>query len=159
MVQEFKLKSFKIDAFGGVDCKYAVKETADDGEITEQDFHIKSSRPVHADLEALFSGDLTKAVAHILDTTDDVAALELGKCRLFPDGIAFAGKDDNVGLSITGYRQTEHGRVRFKVPRVKYLQGVDDVCAWLTVFADAVVNEVHAYLFEGKIAETEVFGE
>lgn len=156
MEQKFELKSFKIDPFFGVDCKYRLSETENEV-TTEQDFHVKISRPIHADLENLFLRDLRRILAKIINTTEDLADIDLGRSRLYPFGISFAGKGDNVGILIYGERHTKFGRIKFKTPRIKYLTGESDVCAELTKFADAVKAEIQAYLFESKSAELEVF--
>ncbi len=158
MESTFELKSFKLEA-AGADCKYNIIETDDDGARTEQEFHTKIARPVHLDLINLFEKDLTAVVADIFDNTEITASLQLGNVRIVPDGIAFAGKNDNVGIAITGYYQTRFGKVRFKIPRVKYLTSDSDACVKLTAFADKIVNEVHAYLFENKVAKLETFDE
>jgi hypothetical protein len=158
MESTFELKSFKLEA-AGADVKYNVTEVDDDGVETEQEFHTKIARPVHPDLLALFERDLTAVVADIFDNTEITASLALGHVRVFPDGIAFAGKNDNVGIAITGHYDTKFGKVRFKIPRVKYLTSDADACVKLTKFAGEIVNEVHAYLFENKSAKLETFGE
>ena len=158
MESTFELKSFKLEA-AGADVKYNVTEVDDNGVETEQEFHTKIARPVHPDLLTLFAGDLTAVVADIFDNTEITASLALGGVRIVPDGIAFAGKNDNVGIAISGYYETKFGKVRFKIPRVKYLTSDADACVKLTAFADKIVNEVHAYLFDNKCAKLETFGE
>lgn len=157
MEKTFELKMFKIGT--GVDCKYRVSETDDDGVVTEQEFHVKVSKPIHPDLRHLFDFDLAEIVAGILDNTEYSAALQTGNFPIDVTGISFAGKNDNIGISILGERRTRYGRVTFKTPRIKYKTGDSDVCAKLTVFADAIVSEVYAYLFENKTEEMDVFGE
>lgn len=158
MEKTFELKMFKIGMFG-VDCKYRISETDDDGVVTENDYHVKVSRPTHPDLDNLFSKDLVEIVANIFDTTDDLAAFETGTSRIVPTGVLFAGKNDNIGISIIGERQTKFGKVTFKTPRIKYKTSDSDVAAKLTVFADKIVDEAHEYLFENKTSEMGVFGE
>ena len=159
MEKTFELKNLKLTMFGGVDCKYQISETSDEGVTTENDYHVKVSRQIHPDLENLFAKDLTDIVAHILDNTQYMTDEELGIKEIYPTAISFAGKNDNIGISIAGFIQTECGRVTFKTPRIKYLIGESDISAKLTVFADKVVEETHAYLFDNKTAELEVFGE
>ena len=159
MEKTFELKTFKIGMFG-VDCKYKICETEDDGTKTENEYHIKVSRPIHPDLENLFAKDLTAIVAEILDNTEYMAEPELsGDSRIVPTGITFAGKDDNICISILGTIATKFGRVTFKTPRIKYKTSQSDVAVKLTVWADKIVEESHAYLFENKTAEMDVFGE
>lgn len=159
MEKTFELKTFKIGMFG-VDCKYILAETADDGVKTENEYHVKVSRPIHPDLEALFEKDLTAIVAKILDNTEYLAAVEgVGYNPIKPTAISFAGQNDNIGISIQGTIDTKFGRVTFKTPRIKYQTSESAVAADLTVFADKIVDEAHAYLFENKAAELETFGE
>ena len=148
MEQEFELKSFKLDVLGA-ECKYVLTETDDEGVTTEQEHNVKIARPVHNDLIRQFVnlGDIVREIFGIHEM--DVLA----------GAITFAGKGDNIGLGIAGNISTKMGAAKFKIPRIKYLTGESEVCAKLTVFADAVVNEVYAYLFENKSAKMEVFGE
>ena len=158
MEKTFELRSLKVGMFG-VDCKYRISETDDNGSVTENEYHVKVSRPMHPDFEALFSRDLTAIATEIFNNTEYSAELEMGVSKIVPTGIAFAGKNDNIGISIIGNIETAFGRVTFKTPRIKYKTSEKDVAAKLTVFADKIVEETHAYLFEDKTAEMGVFGE
>lgn len=153
MEETFELKSFKLDPWGGAEVKYKISTTDENEMTTEQEYHVKVTRRVHPDLEALFSKDLTAIVADILDNTEITASLELGNVRIFPTGVSFAGKNDNIGMGICGQYRTKAGRVIFKIPRIKYITGENPYCVLMTVFADKLVSEVHAYLFEGKEGE------
>lgn len=158
MEKTFELRSLKVGMFG-VDCKYRISETDDNGSVTENEYHVKVSRPMHPDFESLFERDLREIVTGIFDNTEWTADLEFNRSKIVPTGIAFAGINDNIGISIIGYVETNFGRVTFKTPRIKYKTSEKDVAAKLTVFADKVVEETHAYLFEDKTAEMGVFGE
>lgn len=147
MEQDFELKSFKLDVLGA-ECKYVLTETDDEGVATEQEYHAKIARPIHEDLVKLFGENLCEVVRDIFG---------IPELEVLPSGFTFAGKGDNIGLGITGTIATKMGAAKFKIPRIKYLTGESDVCAKLTVFADAVVNEVYAYLFENKSAKLSVF--
>lgn len=150
MEQEFILKSFKIDGFE-VESKYRMVETSDDGETLDNSFHVHCGRPIHEDLQKLFEDDLTQIVRDMFG--DDAVK------HITTTGIEIAGKGENIGLRIFGVIGTRHGDIRFRTPRIKYLVGQTDVCAKMTVFVDKMVNEAHAYLFEGKSADLSVFGE
>lgn len=154
MEKTFELKSFKIGLFG-VDCKYKIAETDDENIVTENEYHVKVSRPIHSDLETLFSKDLADVVANIFGVTD----AENGTFHIVPTGVSFAGKNDNIGISILGEYQTKFGRVVFKTPRIKYKTSETDVAVKLTLFADRIVSESYAYLFENKTTEMAIFGE
>lgn len=158
MEKTFELKTLKIGLFG-VDCKYRISETADDGTVTENEFHVKVSKPIHPDLEALFAKDLTQIVTDVFNNTEYTDELEMAVAKIVPTAIAFAGQNDNIGISIAGNIETKFGRITFKTPRIKYKTSETDVAAKLTVFADKIVGEAHAYLFEDKTAEMSIFGE
>jgi len=157
MEETFELKSFKLAPWGGAEVKYKISTTDENEITTEQEYHVKVTRPVHPDLVNLFTHDLTAIVADILDNTEITASLELGNVRIQPVGVSFAGKNDNIGIGINGFYRAKAAYISFKIPRIKYKTGTADYCAKLTVFADNLVNEVHAYLFEGKQEELEPF--
>lgn len=147
MEKTFELKLFKIGVFG-VDAKYRLSETENDGIVTNNDLHVKVTRPIHKDLENLFCGELSEIVANILGNESATAT-----------GVAFAGKNDNIGITIFGTLETPFGPAPFKTPRIKYLTSESKEAARLTVFADKIVDEAHAYLIENKTEELAVFGE
>ena len=149
MEKEFKLKKLMWSGID-IDCKYTMTETTDDGITTIKENHVKDSRPIHDDLKALFA-KLVPIAAQIFrwECEDDVKV----------SGIALAGKDDNVGVSIVGTYQTTQGTAKFKSPRIKYLAGDSEVCADLTSLIDEFVTEIDLYLFHDKTAEMGVFGE
>lgn len=157
MEKSFELKSFKFDAFGA-ECKYRVSATDDDNVTMEQDFHVKVSRPIHLDLETLFEKDLRDVMVHLFDNTEYTVELDMGNSRIAVNGISFAGENENIGISITGAIRAKCGKIVFKTPRIKYLAGDSETHAKLTVFANAVVEEVKQYLFEGKTEEMGLFG-
>lgn len=156
MEKTFELKTFKRGVFG-VDCKYIESTTEDDGTTTTNEFHIKASRPTHPDLDALFNSDLPCIIAKLFGEKwpmDNATAMDTFECT----GISFSGKDDNIGIVIDGkINLSAFQQIKFKTPRMKYKLSDAEAAAMLTVFADKVVEEVHAYLFEGKSDEMEVF--
>ncbi len=157
MEKTFELKSLKI-IDGDVDIKYRVVESEDDA-VNENDFHVKSTRMVPRDIENLLEQDLARIVAAIFDNSEDIAEFALGNSKIVPQGISFAGNDDKKGIVISGAYRTKFGKCKFKTPRIKYLAGDNDVCAKLTVFANAIVTAVQAYLSGSATVETGTFGE
>lgn len=149
-MRDFTLKALRLGEYG-VDCKYCISETSEDGVVTENEYHVKASRPIHSDFRMLFDGPLTQVVTAIL------FGGELTAQKAVPTGINLAGKDDNIGISITGELSTEVGRVRFRTPRVKYLAGDSVICTELTLIVADIIRETEAYLFEGKSEELEEF--
>lgn len=157
MEKTFELKNLKWDgAF--VDCKYKLTQVDDDGVSETTDYHVKLTKHAHSDLVNLFAG-LQEIIADILDNTQYIAEVVEGKSNIMPNAVSFAGQNDNIGIVISGVIATKFGPVKFKTPRIKYKTSDSEVAAKLTVFADAFVNEVYAYLFEDKVAELSVFGE
>lgn len=175
MEQTFELKKLKI-GMEGVDCHYNLEETGDDGITHTFVNHVKDSREIHPDLSDLFE-QLKPMIAEILGIESMHPELGPGmefaseetkelcekvgnmKNRIVPIGVAFAGKNDNIGISIIGELRTKWGSISFKTPRLKYKIGDSKLCAKLTVWSNAIINEMHAYLFEGKTADLETFGE
>ena len=150
MEKEFELKLLKVSE-GEVECKYKITETSEEGDCTDAEFHVKVAKPIHRDLLKLYEQDFAEVIAEIMG---------LGQSdKIVTTGVSFAGKNDNIRLSLMGEIFTAEGRVKVKVPGIRYKTGDSDICAKLTVYADKVVNEAYAYLFEGKTADVEVFGE
>ncbi len=145
----FLLKKLSLEN-NEVDCKYVIRETSDDGIVTVKESHVKDSRPVHKDLNNLFL-ELLPIVAEVFRWATD------GNIRV--TGVAFAGKEENVGITISGTYFSAAGFAKFKTPRIKFKAGDTDICAKLTVIADALVRETEAYLLYDKTAEMGTFGE
>ena len=149
MEKTFELKAIELAT--AVDCKYIASETSDDNITSENEYHVKVARPIHLDLRDLFEKDLTRIVCAVLNVTEDYPVI--------PTGVSFAGKNDNVGIRISGTIATAFGYVKFKTPRIKYKTGETKVDAELTIWVDKLISEVYAFLFDNKMAEMEVFGE
>lgn len=154
-MKDFELKAFKIGLTEN-EVKYRLVETSADGTVDEKEYHVKLSKPAHPDLMALFK-NLHDVAAVVFEELVEIG--ELDEPKLLPTGIVFAGKGENKGISITGERTTKYGRATWKIPRIKYLSGQSTVDMQLTVFADAISQEVYSYLFENKVARMQIIGE
>lgn len=152
MNTKFELKSFALSE-SGTDIKYRLTETDDSGMVTENDYHVKNTRPVHPDLQGLFDKELTAIVAAVFDEWKFLHDMMNGETHIFPGSVSFAGKNDNAGMAIGGTLQTSYGDVVFRTPRIKYSES--RISAKLTMFAAALINEVQLYL-DGKTAELDV---
>ena len=148
MEREFELKSFKISD-AGAECRYRLTTTTDDGISTTVEQKTFDTRPVHPDLSDIF-GQLADVVARIIDGD------EAGCSKYNATGVTFAGKDENIGITVIADKDTPFGFVKIKTPRIKYNLGDTEVHARLTALADAIVAEAQAYM-EGKSGELEVF--
>lgn len=164
MEKEFELKAFKIKGYGDYEIKYRLTITEDDGNVDEQDYSINLSKPIHSDLQKLFDRDLN-VVAFALFGGDSLKVseqyMEMSPSLAFVKvtGVSFAGKNDNIGVALSGEIASLQGAIQWKTKRIKYLTGQDELCARLTVLAELLTKEVNSYLFENKVAEISVFGE
>lgn len=145
----FQLKKLSL-ANDEVDCKFVIRETSDDGFVIVKENHVKDSRLVHKDLSNLFL-ELLPIVADVFRWSID------GNIKV--TGVAFAGKEENIGMTISGFYSSAAGTTKFKTPRIKFKAGDTEICAKLTVIADALVRETEAYLLHQKTAEMGTFGE
>ena len=152
MEKKFELKSFALSDYG-TDIKYRLTETDENGMVTENDYHVKNTRPVHPDLQGLFDKELTAIVAAVFDEWKLLHDMMNGEAHNLPNSVSFAGKNDNAGIAIGGTLQTSYGEVVFRTPRIKFSES--RISAKLTMFAAALVKEVQAYL-DGKSAEWDV---
>lgn len=150
-MEDFLLKSFCLGA-GEIDCKYRTTETENEV-TTEQEYHVKVTRPVHNDLRNLFDDDLRNIVSAIMDLDEDTFG------QMQAESISFAGKDENIGVVIKGVIHTKYGDLKYKTPRIKFLAWDAPVCADITVFVEKAIEEIKAYLFDGKTSEMQIFGE
>lgn len=149
MEKEFELKAFKIKGYGDYEIKYRLTITEDDGNVDEQDYSINLSKPIHSALAAAFETELSEIATELLASDSAIKVT----------GVSFAGKNDNIGVALSGEIASLQGAIQWKTKRIKYLTGQDEISARLTVLAEFLTKEVDAYLFKNKVAEISVFGE
>lgn len=154
MEEKFKLKKLTLETLG-VSCQYEIQTSKDNGLIETAVYQKKDSRPPHLDLIKLFQTGLAQKVSQILHF-DKIP--DFRYTAIVPVSVKFSGKGDEIGVVISGYIATGVGRLTFKTPKIKYLSGTTDFHAELTVLMHDIENEIQKYLFDGKEAVVEEFG-
>ena len=154
MEEKFTLKKLTLETLG-VSCQYGIEKTKDDNSVESAIYQKKDSRPPHLDLIKLFQTGLVQKVSQILHFGK---ILDSRHTAVVPTSIKFSGKGDERGVVISGYIVTGVGRLTFKTPKIKYLSGTADFHAELTVLMHDIENEIQKYLFDGKEAVAEEFG-
>lgn len=172
----FSLAKVKLLKDGGLSAQYEVVETIGTENYTN-DFEIESPKDIHPDLRECFDR-LRPIMARIFNVTSFLSLVE-GKdfgasksqtkaARNFADemlknieirGISYSGTGDNVGVLITGLFATANNqKVAINSPRIKFTSITFGFEEELEEIATDIENEVYASLFEGKKAQTELFG-
>lgn len=172
----FSLAKVKLLKDGGLSAQYEVVETIGTESYTN-DFEIESPKDIHPDLRECFDR-LRPIMARIFNVTSFLSLLE-GKdfgasksqteaARNFADemlknieirGISYSGVGDNVGVVINGLLFVANNqKVAINSPCIKFTSITFGFEEELEEIAADIENEVYAFLFEGKKAQTELFG-
>ena len=172
----FSLAKVKLLKDGGLSAQYEVVETIGTESYTN-DYEIESPKDIHPDLHECFER-LRPIMARVFNVTSFLTLVE-GKdfkatkaqteaARDFADemlknieirGISYSGMGDNVGVVITGLLTvTNNQKVAINSPRIKFTSISFGLEEELEEIAADIENEVYAFLFEGKKAQTELFG-
>ena len=172
----FSLAKVKLLKDEGLSAQYEVVETIGTESYTN-DFEIESPKDIHPDLRECFER-LRPIMARIFNVTSFLSLVE-GKdfgasksqteaARNFADeilknieirGISYSGTGDNVGVVITGLLTVANNqKVAINSPRIKFTSITFGFEEELEEIAADIENEVYAFLFEGKKAQTELFG-
>lgn len=154
MEEKFTLKKLTLETLG-VSCQYGIEKTKDDNSVESAIYQKKDSRPPHLDLIKLFQTGLAQKVSRILHL-DKIP--EFRYTAIVPVSVKFSGKGDERGVIVSGYIATGVGRLTFKTPKLKYLSGTTEFYAELTVLMQGIETEIQKYLFDGKEAVAEEFG-
>ena len=174
----FSLEKVKLTKTGGLDVHYSVSEKLGT-EIYSNKYHIMSSKDVHPDLRKLFS-KLNPIVARVFnmdsfvsevvesaefDATEEqknLAKYYAETCvdRISVRGISISGKDENQGVTISGvYETDELIKTSICTPKINYATEVFGFESELEDIVFDIEDEVYQYLFEGKKAQLELFGD
>lgn len=174
----FSLEKVKLTKTGGLDVHYSVNEKLGT-EIYSNKYHIMSSKDVHPDLRKLFSKlnpivarvfNMDSFVTEIIESAEFDATEEqknLAKyyaetCvdRISVRGISISGKDENQGVTIAGvYETDELIKTSICTPKINYATEVFGFESELEDIVFDIEDEVYQYLFEGKKAQLELFGD
>lgn len=174
----FSLEKVKLTKTGGLDVHYSVNEKLGT-EIYSNKYHIMSSKDVHPDLRKLFSKlnpivarvfNMDSFVTEVINSADfnateeqkDLAKYYAETCvdRISVRGISISGKDENQGATIAGvYETDELIKTSICTPKINYATEVFGFESELENIVFDIEDEVYQYLFEGKKAQLELFGE
>ena len=172
----FALSKVKLLKDGGLNAQYEVVETIGTESYTNN-YVIESAKEIHPDLRECFD-KLRPIMARIFNVTSFLTLVE-GKdfkatkaqtdaARDFADecmknieikGLSYSGTGDNVGVVITGmFTVSNNQKTAINSPRLKFTSITFGFEEELEQIAADIENEVYAFLFEGKKAQTELFG-
>ena len=175
--QNFKLSKVQLKDNGCIKVNYEICESVGDIEYTNK-YKIESTKEIHPDMKHLFDCLVdvladTCNVYKLLDTvclskfeaTEEQKAIareetEATTERITVKSITLSGKDDNAGCIISGEMEVKGGlKVTLITPRLKYNEEIFGFEHELGDVLTALQQEIYAYLFQGKKAELEVFGD
>lgn len=173
----FELSKVKFLKGGGLDVHYNVTEVIDDESYTNK-YHVESAKDVHPDLIKLFVR-IKPILARVFNitsfltciSTDDFKANKMQK-EIAEDfakemmnnievrGISLSGKDDNVCVIITGLFTTYNNqKTCINSPRIKLSVESFGFEEELEEIVTEIEEEVYDFLFKGKKAQLELFGQ
>ena len=171
----FALSKVKVISGGGLDIHFEVEETCG-AEIYRENYHLSSTKEIHPDLKKLFEQlkPIMARVYHLsffrslIETPDFKATKkqqELSEkafkevlAKLDVTGISLSGKDNNVGVVLTGTFTADSKqkmainshRMRFADERYGFEEEMERIIG-------DIESEVYAFLFKGKKAQLELF--
>lgn len=169
----FALSKVKVISGGGLDVHFEVEETCG-AEVYRENYHLSSSKEIHPDLKKLFDQlkPIMARVYHLsffrslIETPDFKATKkqqELAEeafkevlAKLDVTGISLSGKDDNVGVVLTGTFTADSKmainshRMRFADERYGFEEEMERIIG-------EIESEVYQFLFKGKKCQMELF--
>lgn len=173
----FNLCKVKVVSGGGLDVTFEVEE-AIGAEVYRENYHLASSKEIHPDLQKLFDRlkPIMARVYHLsffrslLETPDFKATKkqkELAEeafkevvAKLTVTGVSLSGKDDNVGVVLTGTFTADSNqkmainshRMKFNDERYGFEEEMEEIIG-------EIESEVYAFLFKNKKAQLTLFDE
>lgn len=174
---QFSISKVKLKKDGVVDLHYEVTETVGQETYTNK-YHLESAKDVHPDMRQLFKS-LNTIVARIFKFTSfqsvvsapdfkatakqreaaDTYADEVTK-GVHVSGLSYSGTGDNVKVVLTAlYTVANNQKVAINTPAIR-IEGE----SWgfeeeLADIASQIEGEVYQFLFHGKKAQLEIFGQ
>lgn len=175
--EKFALSKVKLLKDGGLDVHYEVTEVVGNESYTNK-YHVLSAKDIHPDLRELFN-DLRPIMGRIFNITSyksmmatpdfkatkkqlEIADLFAGEClkNIEVRGVSLSGQDDNVGVVLTGlFTVSNNQKTAINSPRLKFNTETFGFEEELETIVNSIENEVYGFLFEGKKAQLELFGE
>ena len=173
----FSLSKVKVISGGGLDVNFEVEE-AIGAEVYRENYHLASSKEIHPDLQKLFDRlkPIMARVYHLsffrtlLDTPDfkatkkqkelaEIAFKEITN-KISVTGVSLSGKDDNVGVVITGaFTADSNQKMAINSHRMKFNDERYGFEEELEEIVGDIDREVYAFLFKNKKAQLTLFDE
>lgn len=171
----FALSKVKVISGGGLDVHFEVEEACG-AEVYRENYHLSSNKEIHPDLKKLFDQlkPIMARVYHLsffrslIETPDFKATKkqqELAEeafkevlAKLDVTGISLSGKDNNVGVVLTGTFTADSNqkmainshRMRFADERYGFEEEMERIIG-------EIESEVYQFLFKGKKCQMELF--
>lgn len=171
----FSLSKVKVINGGGLDVHFEVEEACG-AEVYRENYHLTSGKEIHPDLQKLFDKlkPIMARVYHLsffrsLMETPDFKATKKQKelaeeafkeviDKLRVTGVALSGKDDNVGVVLTGTFTADSNqkmainshRMKFNSERYGFEEEMEEIVG-------EIESEVYEFLFNNKKAQLEIF--
>lgn len=175
--EKFALSKVKLLKDGGLDVHYEVTEVVGNESYTNK-YHVSSAKDIHPDLRELFN-DLRPIMGRIFNITSYKSMIatpafkatkkQMEIVDLFADeclknievrGVSLSGQDDNVGVVLTGlFTVSNNQKTAINSPRLKFNTETFGFEQELEFIVNSIEYEVYGFLFEGKKAQLELFGE
>lgn len=175
--EKFELSKVKLLKDGGLDVHYEVTEVVGNESYTNK-YHVLSAKDIHPDLRELFN-DLRPIMGRIFNITSyksmmatpdfkatkkqlEIADLFAYEClkNIEVRGVSLSGQDDNVGVVLTGlFTVSNNQKTAINSSRLKFNTETFGFEEELETIVNSIKNEVYGFLFEGKKAQLELFGE
>lgn len=173
----FSLSKVKVINGGGLDVHFEVEEACG-AEVYRENYHLTSGKEIHPDLQKLFDKlkPIMARVYHLsffrsLMETPDFKATKKQKelaeeafkeviDKLRVTGVSLSGKDDNVGVVLTGTFTADSNqkmainshRMKFNSERYGFEEEMEEIVG-------EIESEVYEFLFNNKKAQLEIFDE
>ena len=175
--EAFTLSKVKVISGGGLDVHYEVEEICG-AEVYRENYHLASSKEIHPDLQKKLDNlkPILARIFHLsffktlMDVPEfkatakqkDLAKKEfeniLKKIRV--TGVSLSGKDENVGVVITGVFEADTKQVMaINTHRIKFATETYGFEEELEKNVGELEKEVYAFLFKNKKAQLELFDE
>lgn len=171
----FSLSKVKVINGGGLDVHFEVEEACG-AEVYRENYHLTSGKEIHPDLQKLFDRlkPIMARVYHLsffrsLMETPDFKATKKQKelaekafkeviDKLRVTGVSLSGKDDNVGVVLTGTFTADSNqkmainshRMKFNSERYGFEEEMEEIVG-------EIESEVYEFLFNNKKAQLEIF--
>lgn len=173
----FSLSKVKVINGGGLDVQFEVDEACG-AEVYRENYHLTSGKEIHPDLQKLFDRlkPIMARVYHLsffrslMDMPEFKATKKQKEMaeegfkevidKLRVTGVALSGKDDNVGVVLTGTFTADSNqkmainshRMKFNSERYGFEEEMEEIVG-------EIESEVYEFLFNGKKSQLEIFSD